>query len=183
MKPRDKTMTKPRFTLLASLSAIAVAGIASAELPIPQSGDVLSMYKKIGEWTIYADETRGSCLAERVDSENNVMQMGITQDGGFGYVGVFTTAELDVEDSQKIAIGVDGEIFVGDTHGIRSKQIKGGSHSGGYIVTNNPDLVNAIANGQILVAFPERTGAFIVDLTGTKAAIAEIRACTDGLSA
>jgi hypothetical protein len=176
-------MQTKRLAFFGALSAIAFGGMASAELPIPQSSDSMSVYKEMGEWTVYADATRGTCLAERVDSESNVMQMGLTQTEGFGYVGVFTTGDLDVERSQGLAIAVDGQVFVGNSHGIRSKQIEGGNHSGGYIITNNPNLVNAIANGKTLVAFPEKSAAFEVDLTGTKAAIEEIRACIAGLSA
>ena len=135
----------------------------------------------MGEWTIYADATRGSCLAERVGPEGNVMQMGLTKNQADAYVGVFTPAAMDFDRSQPIQIAVDGRVFEGKSHGIRSRKL-GGEYFGGYIVTNNPDLVNAIAEGSELVAFPERRGLFVIDLTGTKAAIEEIRTCTVGLA-
>jgi hypothetical protein len=169
------------ISFLGTASAIAFAGIAWAELPIPQSGDSFSVYKQMGQWTVYADATSGSCLAERVDDEGNVMQMGLTKNQAATYVGVFTAAEMDFEKEQEIAISVDGQVFLGKSHGIRSKDLAGGQ-SGGYIVTNNADLVNAIAEGQTLVAFPEKRGVFEVDLTGTKVAIEAIRTCTAGLS-
>lgn len=169
------------LTILSTFSAVAMAGVAWAENPIPQSGDDLSVFKQMGEWTVYADATRGSCLAERVDAMGNALQMGLTKDGSAAYVGVFTPAEVDFKRNDPIAIAVDGKIFEGKSHGVRSKKLAGGQ-SGGYIITNNPDLIDAIANGRKLVAFPEKVGAFEVDLTGTKMAIDEIKACTAGLA-
>jgi hypothetical protein len=177
----ETAMSNRTVTVLGALSAIAIASVAWAEDPIPESGDSLSVFKEMGEWTIYADATRGSCLAERVDSEGNAMQMGLTKDGSAAYVGVFTLAEVDFRRNDPIAIAVDGKIFEGKSHGVRSKKLVGGQH-GGYIITNNPELVDAIANGEKLIAFPEKVGVFEVDLTGTKVAIDEIRTCTAGLA-
>jgi hypothetical protein len=174
-------MNVPKFTALGALAAVACAGIAWADSPIPKSGDSFTVYEEMAQWTVYADATSGSCLAERVDTAGNVMQMGLTRDQAAAYVGVFTAADMEFKAEQEIAIAVDGQVFVGEVHGIRSKTLSGGQ-SGGYVITNNPDLVNAIAEGQILVAFPEERGIFKVDLTGTKAAIAAIRACTAGLA-
>lgn len=174
-------MNDRNLTGLGALAAIAIAGVAWAGSPIPQSGDSFSLFKKSGEWTVYADATSGSCLAERVDADGNVLQMGLVRDEAAAYVGVFTATKVEFKREQEIAIAVDGRIFLGEAHGMRSKDTVGGQ-SGGYVVTNNPDLVNAIAEGRTLVAFPEKTGAFEVDLTGTKVAIEEIRTCTAGLS-
>jgi len=165
---------------IVSLTALACAGAALAQSPIPQSGDDMSIYKEMDQWTIYGDASRGSCLAERVDSVGNVMQMGLTKDKSAGYIGVFTMAETDIKKSQPIEIAVDGQIFTGESYGISSKKLEG-DYSGGYVMSDSPDFVDAIANGKELVAFPEKTGVFKVDLTGTKAAIEEIRACTAGL--
>jgi hypothetical protein len=166
---------------LGAIAAISLAGAAWANDPLPRSGDDLSVFKEMGEWTIYADATRGSCLAERVDAAGNAMQMGLTKDKSAAYVGVFTPAELDFERSQPIEIAVDGMMFTGKAEGVKSKKLAGGQ-SGGYIVTNNLDLINAIAEGQTLVAFPEKTGVFEIDLTGTKVAIEEIETCNAGLA-
>jgi hypothetical protein len=174
-----------KFGLLASLATTAALAcgtmVLAQDSPIPQSGDSLSIYKEMDQWTIYSDATRGSCLAERVDSEGNVMQMGLTKDKSAGYVGVFTMAKTDIKKSQPIEIAVDGQLFSGESYGMSSKKLSG-DYSGGYVLSNSPDFVDAIANGKELIAFPKKTGAFMVDLTGTKRAIEEIRACTAGLS-
>jgi len=165
-----------RISLLAA-AALALAGSAAfAQGPVPESSDALSVFSKNGEWTIYADNSRNTCLAERVDPVGNVMQMGIMPNQTEGYVGVFTPADIKVQPKQKIEIAVDGTIFTGEARGLvslgMSKQYKGG-----YVVSNSPDFVNAIANGRELVAFPNVSGSFIVDLTGTKRAIEDIRKC------
>lgn len=174
-------MSNRSATVLGALLATAMASVAWAEDPLPKSGDDLTVFKQMGEWTIYADVTRGSCLAERVDSEGNAMQMGLTKDGSAAYLGVFTPAEVDFKRSDPIAIAVDGKIFEGMSYGVRSKKLAGEQH-GGYIITNNPDLIDAVANGSKLIAFPEKLGVFVVDLTGTKSAIDEIKTCSAGIA-
>ncbi len=174
-------MLNRSLPVLGAMCTLAFASTAWAADPIPESSDSLSEYKQMGEWTIYADATRGSCLAERVGPEGNVMQMGLTQNQSDAYVGVFTPAKMDFDRSQPIEIAVDGQVFEGRSHGIRSRKL-GGEYFGGYIVTNNPNLINAIAEGSELVAFPERKGLFVIDLTGTKVAIEEVRTCTAELA-
>lgn len=174
-------MSNKPLALIGALAAIAIGGAAWAEDPLPQSGDDMSIYKEMDEWTIYADATRGSCLAERVDAMGNALQMGLTKDMSAAYVGVFTPAEVDFKRDDPIMIAVDGTLFEGKAYGVRSKKLAGGQ-SGGYIITNNPDLIDAIANGTELIAFPEKVGVFAVDLTGTKMAIEDIKACTAGLA-
>lgn len=166
-----------RIALSAAFALAVMAGSAAhAEGPVPESSDALSVFTKDGDWTIYADNSRDTCLAERVGPDGNVMQMGIMPNQTEGYVGVFTPADIQIAPKQKIEIAVDGSVFAGEARGLvslgMSKQYKGG-----YVVSNNPEFVNAIANGRELIAFPNVTGSFIVDLTGTKRAIADIKKC------
>jgi hypothetical protein len=167
-------------TLFASAALAAVVAAAGTTVlagdAVPSSSDKFSIFGQVQDWTIYSDATTGSCLAERTDSFGNAIQMGLTRDREHGYVGVFTTAETDIKSGQEVVIAVDGVLFVGTSTGILSGKLKDG-YSGGYVVTNNPNFVTAIAEGRELVAFPERTGSFVVNLDGTKAAIAEIRKC------
>lgn len=167
-------------TLAGALTFFFVAGSAAfaSDLSdvLPARGDSLSLYKEVGEWTVHADASRGSCLIERSDAEGNVMQMGLTKDQSTAYVGVFTKADISIKPNQPIEIAVDGVVFVGESFGIRSGQVSG-NYSGGYVLSNDPDFVTAIAEGRKLVAFPEKTGLFVVDLTGTKRAIDEARKC------
>ena len=165
-----------RISLLAAAALAMTGSAAFAQGPVPESSDALSVFSKNGEWTIYADNSRNTCLAERVDPVGNVMQMGIMPNQTEGYVGVFTPAEIEVQPKQKIEIAVDGTIFTGEARGLVSLGLSK-QYKGGYVVSNSPDFVNAIANGRELVAFPNVSGSFIVDLTGTKRAIENIRKC------
>ena len=165
-----------RISLLAA-AALALSGAAAlAEGPVPESSDSLSVFSKNGQWTIYADNSRNTCLAERVDPAGNVMQMGIMPNQTEGYVGVFTAAPIEVQPKQKIEIAVDGQVFEGEARGLVSLGLSK-QYKGGYVVSNNPNFVEAIANGRELVAFPDRSWAFVIDLTGTKRAIENIRKC------
>jgi hypothetical protein len=162
------------------LAATTTASLAS-DSPIPKSSDSFSEFSTVEGWTIYADATTRTCLAERTDDMGNAMQMGVTSDHDYAYIGIFTLADIDVENEGDIAIAVDGRIFVGQTTGIKSGKLKG-DYSGGYVLTNNPDMVTAIAEGRELIAFPDRPVAFVIDLTGTKRAIEEARKCNAAFS-
>lgn len=167
----------------ATLAALVTAtgSNAIADDAIPSSSDKFTIYGQVQDWTIYSDATTSTCLAERTDSLGNAIQMGLTKDREYGYVGVFTQAETDIQRGQEITIAVDGKVFTGSSTGILSGKLKGG-YSGGYVMTNNPNFVTSIAEGRELVAFPDRTGSFAVNLDGTKAAIAEIRACNKSIA-
>lgn len=169
---------------LAAIAATTVsvtAVLADTDSPIPSSADAFAVYKEMELWTIYADGDTKTCLAERVDDAGNVFQMGLTKDHQYGYVGVFTLADVKIKDSQEIEVIVDGKVFVGKSYGIKSSKLRG-DYAGGYALTDSPEFVDAVANGQVLVAFPEKEGLFVVDLTGTKAAIEATRACNKELA-
>lgn len=141
----------------------------------------VTVYSEAGDWTVYADADTKTCLVERADDQGNVMQMGVTTDRDYAYVGIFTLADIDVKKKQAISIAVDGQVFFGQAHGIKSTKLKG-DYAGGYILTDNPEMINAIVEGRELIAFPEEPIAYIVDLTGTKRAIEEARACNAGMN-
>ena len=171
-----KTLHFPVAAATLVLATVSVALAANLSDILPSGGDSLSVYGEVEDWTIYSDASRGSCLIERSDANGNVVQMGMTKDLSAVYVGVFTTAHVSIKKSEPIEIVVDGVVFAGEAVGIRSGKLKG-NYSGGYVLSNNPDFVTAIAEGRELVAFPEKTGLFVVDLTGTKRAIEEAKKC------
>lgn len=160
----------------AAALVISAGSAALAADPIPSSGDTFTIYSEVEGWTVYSDTSTGTCLVEKTDEMGNAVQMGLTKDQAYGYLGVFTTADVDIKKGQEIVVAVDGSVFTGEGTGIKSKKLKG-DYSGGYLLTNNPNFVSAIENGQKMVAFPEKTGAFTVDLTGTKKAIEAARKC------
>lgn len=169
-----KTSTVLTVAGAAALAATAV--LADSDSPVPSSADQFTVYKDLGDWTVYADGTTKTCLAERVDGMGNAFQMGLTKDHQYGYIGVFTQADVKIPASQEIEVIVDGKAFVGKSYGIKSKKLRG-DYTGGYALTQSQEFVDAIANGEVLIAFPEKEGLFVIDLTGTKKAIEETRAC------
>ncbi len=164
--------------IAATLTLVTVGAALASEISdvLPASSDNLAVYEEVGDWTVYSDATRLSCLAERSDANGNVMQMGMTKDLSAAYVGVFTLADIPIKENQPVEIAVDGTVFTGESFGIRSGKISG-NYSGGYVLSNSPDFVTGIAEGRELVAFPEKTGLFVIDLTGTKRAIEEVKKC------
>lgn len=169
------------FAAIAAITLAATALQAASDSPIPSSADSFTVYKEMDMWTIYADADTGTCLAERADDAGNVLQMGLTKDRQLGYIGVFTLADVKIKDSREVEVIVDGKLFLGKSYGIKSKKLKG-NYSGGYALTDDPEFVDAVANGHFLVAFPENEGLFVVDLTGTKKAIEETRACNKDIA-
>ena len=171
---------KFRHILAFSATLMLAAGSAAHALEVsdivPASSDSLKLYKEVGDWTVYADADRGSCLIERSDDDGNAMQMGLTKDQSATYVGVFTQKETDIKPKQAIAIAVDGMVYAGESYGIRSGKLQD-NYSGGYVLSDDPDFVTAIAEGRELIAFPEKPWFFVVDLTGTKRAIDEAKNC------
>lgn len=163
------------FGAFVAATTLFSAEVLASEV-LPSSGDAFTAYSEVENWTIYSDATTGTCLAERADGEGNVLQMGLTKDHGYGYIGVFTTADVKIKSKQDVSIAIDGSVFTGESHGIKSKKLVG-DYKGGYILANNPDFIKAIEEGHELVAFPQKTGAFVVDLSGTKRAIEETRKC------
>lgn len=163
-----------------SLAAAGNAYALEASEIVPASGDHLEVYKQVGEWTVHADTTRGNCLIERTDDVGNAMQMGFVKDGSAVYLGVFTKQPVSIEPDQPIQIAVDGQVYAGESYGLVSGSLSG-NYAGGYVVSQDPAFVTAIAKGRELVAFPEKKGVFIVDLTGTYRAIDEAKACNKSL--
>ena len=159
-----------------SIAALLVANTAMARDPIPNASDTTELYGEVEGWKIYKVLELGSCLAERVEENGNVIQMGLTKNHKHGYIGVFTLADIDIKNRQKFEIDVDGYIYEGRARGMKSHEIKG-DYSGGYLVIKDKNMVTAIAEGQTLIAWPKRTLPFVVDLTGTQKAIEEGRKC------
>lgn len=192
--------------LFLAVPFIAVASVANAQSGVvSNAGSDFSVHGKFDNWTIYADNNRKTCLAESVDANGTVVQMGLTADRELGYFGVFTQADLAMDtggdnsgmgkpdslakgedpdgggvNSAPLTITVNGNVYKGDGKALTAP-LSGGYH-GGYIPTNNPQFVSDIENGQTMIAFSDIGDGIAVDLTGTKKAIEEIKTCTAGLN-
>lgn len=146
-----------------------LAGTASAE--------TFTKYGEVEGWKVFIDKEKQSCLIETIDDAENVVQMGLTQDRSVAYIGIFTKGETKIKKDEKeaVAISIGDNIYIGEATGMRGNITKG--YSGGYVLTDDPQVATDIAQQYEMVVFPQKEFAFVVDLTGTKKALEMAREC------
>jgi hypothetical protein len=170
----------PKLTPTLSAIAIALAAaspvLASPLDVLPAAGDSISEFRKAGAWTIRENATHKTCFASYQTEQGAIVQFGFTDDEKAGYLGLFSEAASDVAPKQEIAVLVNGHLYVGEATGVGPGL--SGSYSGGYILVNNPEFVKDVEIGKKLVAFPETPAAYVVDMSGAKNAVYEVRKCT-----
>jgi len=142
-------------------------------------------FKKFGEvegWKVFIDNEKMSCLIEKVDEAENVVQMGLTTDRNVAYIGVFTKGKTDLKsgDKEGVVIDVDGNLYLGTTTAMRGNITKG--YSGGYVLSDDPQFIEDIARKYVMTVFPQKNYAFAVNLEGTFKAIEMARECNKSLS-
>lgn len=184
-------MTKITPTLTAIALAFSTPLMAAEDAPTPDTaqadevlptrGDDISKYRDAGAWKIRQNATRGNCFASYRSDQGAIVQFGFTKSEKVGYLGLFSQAASDTADKQEIAVLANGNIYVGEAMGV-GVSLKDG-YDGGYILINNPDFVSDIEQSQELVAFPETQQSYIVDMSGAKNAVYEVRECTTKLQA
>ena len=130
-----------------------------------------------GAPNVFVDTDKNSCLIEKQDDAGNVVQMGLTKDRSVAYVGVFSKNATGINpgDKQAVAILLGENLYVGEATMMRGNITKG--YAGGYVLTDDPQVVTDIEQQYEMVVFPEKEYGFIVDLTGTKKAIEMAREC------
>lgn len=146
-------------------------------LPVLANADTFTPYGTVEGWNVYVDEEKKSCMVETVDEAENVVQMGLTRDRGVAYLGVFTKAETDIkkDETQMVAVLLGENIYTGEATGMRGNITKG--YSGGYVLTDDPQMIEDIAQQYTMTVFPEKSYGFILDLAGTKKALEMARDC------
>lgn len=161
--------------------AIALAIVAATTASSAEETDVLpkqnAEFTKWGEaegWNIFVDQSRGTCLIERADANGNVVQMGLTKDQKFGYVGVFTQADVKPKDN-RVHLLLDDKAYFGDASSAPKKLAEG--YKGGYILANNPDFVDDVMKRYTMTVYPDDANSFDVSLDGTFKAIEAARKC------
>lgn len=169
-----------RIALSAALAGLLAAPVFASDI-LPSADDVFTKWGEAEGYTIYADQTKGSCLAERIDDVNNVLQMGLSADREFGYLGVFTQNPIGtLKNGDPIVLSLDGEIFEAEAR-TKTGNLPDG-YQGGYVLTNNPAFVEAVQRKYEMIVFPEDDFAFGINLDGTFVAIEELRKCQADIS-
>ncbi|MGV6805491.1 MAG: hypothetical protein ACWA49_14930 [Ruegeria sp.] len=141
--------------------------------------DTFERYGEVEGWKVFVDNSKKSCLIEAIDDAENVVQMGLTEDRGVGYVGVFTKAKTDIKRGEKeaVAILLGENLYVGEATGMKGNITKG--YSGGYVLSDDPQFADDLAKQKVMLVFPEKEFAFTVDLTGTYKAMEMARECNE----
>lgn len=157
-------------------TAVIVTAVSAHGQALQSATDVFAPYGPFGGWNVFINETRGSCFAELV-SETSVLQMGITDPAVFGYIGVFTQAPTDLESGrvESVTLVIGERQFVGEVTEA-SGNIPGG-FSGGYIVSRDAGLLEALAQGTTMSATIGNRETVEIGLGGTAVAIEAMQAC------
>lgn len=170
-------MTSFKAILGGVAGAALSATIAMAADPVPPGNDGFTKYGEVEGWNVFIDNEKKSCLIERIDEAGNVVQMGLTKDHQFGYVGVFSKGDTGIKKGKEseIFLDIDGVLFSSTSTGMKGNITDG--YSGGYILANNPVFIDALAKKYIMTVFPNKKAAFEVDLKGTYKAMDAARKC------
>ncbi len=155
--------------LATSLAMTATAGLA----------DKFVGYGAVEGWNVHIDTEKKSCLVETKDDFDNVVQMGLTHDRSIGYIGIFTKEKTNIKRDSKeaVALLIGENLYVGEATGMRGNITAG--YSGGYVLTDNPQVYEDIRRAHTMTVFPEKEYSFIVDLAGTAKALDLARKCNE----
>lgn len=169
-------MNKISRAFVATLLLVATPALAATEDVLPVSTDEISTYRGAGEWTVRANETRGTCFISRSDDEGYLVQMGFTKNSQYGYVGIFKKGADVGEKDEAVAIAINGNLYIGSV----KKLVHGasGGYQGGYVVTNDRQLRLDLESQNEMVIFPESPYTVTVNLKDVRNAIFEARKCT-----
>ena len=163
-----------------AIAAILVLGaapvLAADEDVLPLETDKIADYRDAGEWMVRENKTRGTCFISRSDAAGNLVQMGLTKNTEYGYIGIFKKDANLTEGDEMVAIVVNGNLYVGKAR----KLIHGasGDYKGGYILANDKQVRLDLESADEMIVFPESPYTVAVDLKGVRNAIYEARKCT-----
>ena len=167
------------FLLGTAIALITTFAFASDESILPKDNAEFAKFGEESGWNVFIDKSRNTCLIERVDENSNVVQMGLTPDKEFGYMGVFTKADMEFKDD-RVELLMDNKLYYGDTTAAPPNLAD--DYKGGYLLANNPDFVDDVMNRENMIVMPETTFAFEISLAGTKKAIEAARICNASLT-
>lgn len=162
-------------TTLATLAATASYAVNAGDV-LPKDNATFTKWGEVEGWTVFIDESRGTCLIERVDANGNVVQMGLTSNHKFGYLGVFTKADVKPKNNT-VHLSLDGKQYYGDADAQKKRLADG--YKGGYILANNPNFVEDVMKKYVMTVYPEDANTFDVSLDGTFKAIEAARKCNE----
>lgn len=152
-------------------------GYPEAEV-LPEASDEIRRYRKAGDWVIYENLTRSTCFMTRNYENGGAVQMGLTKDGKYGYIGVFVKGAEVEEEIEDVTVLVNGNLYTGK--GYPAVHLEG-DFQGGYLLANNTRLRYDLGKGEELIAYPDQGYGVTFDLKAAGNAIFEVRKCTEEL--
>jgi len=178
----SRDMNKISQALTAIMTLVAAPVLAASEDVLPINTDEIAKYREVGEWTVHENRTRGTCFISRSDASGNLVQMGLTKNTEYGYIGIFKKGVDVTEDDEMVEVFINDTLYVGSA----KKLVHGasGDYKGGYILANDKQVRLDLERASEMVVFPESPYTVTVDLTGgVRNAIYEARECTRELQA
>ena len=167
-----KVFVKVTATVAAIVSFVAPA---FAEDAIPSKNDVFKKWGQADGWTLYVNETRNDCVAERIDNNGNVLTMGVTSDRELGYIGIFTRADLGLKSGKDtIKVSIDDRMYEGPS---RTVTHLANGYTGGYLLGNRPVFIEDVMKQYEMVVHPGEENSFTISLDGTLKAVEAAREC------
>lgn len=152
---------------------------AADEDVLPLASDDIAKYREAGEWTVFENRTRKSCFISRSDDAGNLVQMGLTRNNLFGYVGIFRKDAEIPEGEEAVAVIVNDNLYVGSAKNVVTGA--SGNYSGGYILANDRQFRIDLEKSAEMIVFPDMPFSVTVNLGRARDAIFEARECTGKL--
>lgn len=157
------------------MKKIACGAVLAAAVSTGAAAQDFTNYGSVEGWNVFVDHKKESCVIEKSD-EDMIVQMGLTKKKDMVYLGVFTKNQPGVEagDMGDFIFDFDGDLFHGDVTAIDDKITEG--YSGAYLTTNNPALIDDMANKNTFKAI-NKDVVFELSLEGSMKAMEMGREC------
>jgi hypothetical protein len=157
---------------------LAAAALAAAALAAPLAAQPFTPRGEAGGWRVFFNDATGGCFMERVQGDL-VVQMGTQGGADFGFIAAYTKGEVGIAQGEEmtVIIEIDGDGFGGVARGVRRDRADGVPIEGAVTISRSPAFLEALAEGRRMRVVSD-TGALVeIDLAGTRAGIAAVRAC------
>ncbi len=161
------------------LLGAATPALAADQDILPLNTDEIAQYRNVGDWVVHQNITRGSCFISRSDDAGHLVQIGLTRDSDYGYIGIFQKGVELEEGTNAVAIVVNGNLYVGESKTVAHGASEG--YQGGYVLANDKQLRLDVEQQGEMIVFPDKPFTVTVNLDHVRNAIYEARECTKKL--
>lgn len=161
------------------LLGAASPAVAADQDVLPLNTDEIAHYRDVGDWVVHENRTRGSCFISRTDEAGHLVQIGLSKDSDYGYIGIFQKGIELEEGTNAVAVLINGNLYVGESKAL--VQGASGDYQGGYVLAkddNRKQLRLDLEKQKEMVIFPDKPYMVTVNLDHVRNAIFEARECT-----